>query len=72
MMFGGYMGEVIVMLAIFLGGITGGALVIVCRAIKREDRRYSLTQSAPDAVTRGTRVLTGVGSRDCGPPERWS
>jgi hypothetical protein len=70
MMFGDVVGEVIVMLAIFLCGITGGALVIVCRAIKREDRRYSLTQSAPDVVARGTRVLTGVGSRDCGPPER--
>jgi hypothetical protein len=61
------------MLAIFLCGVTGGALVIVCRAIKREDRRrHSLIQSAPDAAARGTRVLTGVGSRDCGPPERRS
>jgi hypothetical protein len=69
MMGGGEAAEVIVMLAIFLCGITGGALVIVCRAIKREDRRFSLTRSAPDAAARGTRVLTGVGSRDCGPPE---
>jgi len=69
MMGGGVAGEVIVMLAIFLCGVTGGVLVIVCRAIKREDRGFSLTQSAPDAAARGTRVLTGAGNRDCGPPE---
>jgi hypothetical protein len=71
-MSGGEVAEVIAMLAIFLCGITGGALVIVCRAIKREDRGASITQPAPDAAARGTRVLTGVGSRDCGPPERRS
>jgi hypothetical protein len=70
---GGEVAEAIVMVAIFFCGITGGALVIVCRAIKREDRRSSsLTRSAPDAAARGTRVLTGVGSRNCGPPERRS
>lgn len=67
MMGGGEVAEVVVMLAIFFCGITGGALVIVCRAIKREDRGSSLTRSAPDAVARGTRVLTGLGSRDCRP-----
>jgi hypothetical protein len=71
-MSGGEAAEVIVMVAIFLCGITGGALVIVCRAIRREDKRFSLTQSPPDVAARGTRVLTGVGSRDCGPPENGS
>src|SRR5580698_6082790 len=62
---GGGVAEVIVMLAIFLGGVTGGALVIMSMAIKREDRRRSsLTGSALDPVARGTRVLTGLGSRD--------
>ncbi len=70
---GGGVAEVIVMLAIFLGGVTGGALVIMSMAIKREDRRRSsLTGSALDPLARGTRVLTGLGSRDSGPPERRS
>jgi hypothetical protein len=69
---GGVAAEVIFMLAIFLCGVTGGALVIMSMAIKREDRRFSVTRSAPDTVARGTRMLTGLGSRDCGPPERRS
>jgi hypothetical protein len=71
-MSGGVAAEVIFMLAIFLGGVAGGALVIMSRAIKREDRRFSVTRPAPDALTRGTRVFTGLGSRDCGPPEHRS
>jgi hypothetical protein len=64
--------EIIVMLAIFLGGVTGGALTVMSMAIKREDRkRSSLTGSAPDPAARGTRVLTGLNSRN-GPPERRS
>ncbi len=68
-MSGGAAAEAIVILAIFLGGIVLGMLVIVSRAIKREDRSGSLTGQAPDAAARGARVLTGVGSRDVGPPE---
>lgn len=71
-MSGGEVAEIIVMLVIFLGGVTGGALVIVSAAIKREDKKGSITRSAPDAAARGARVLTGVGSRDCGPPEHRS
>jgi hypothetical protein len=63
-------GEVIALLAIFLGGVVLGLLVVVSMAIKREDRGFTLTQQAPDAAARGTRVLTGVGSRDISPPER--
>jgi hypothetical protein len=69
---GGETAEIIFMLTLFLAGVTGGALVILSMAIKREDRGSSLKRSAPDTVTRGTRVLTGLGSRDCGPPERRS
>lgn len=69
-MSGGEAAEVIVILAIFLGGVVFGVLVIVSAAIKREDRRGSLTGTAPNAAARGARVLTGVGSRDAGPPER--
>jgi hypothetical protein len=71
-MSGGEAVEVLILMVIFLGGVTGGALAIVSAAIKREDKERSITQSAPDPAARGTRVLTGVGSRDCGPPERRS
>jgi hypothetical protein len=50
-------------LAIFLGGITMGVIVIVSRAIKREDRRRSLTGAAPDLAARGARILVRYGSR---------
>jgi len=61
--------EGIVLLAIFLGGVVLGLLVVVSMAIKREDRKLTLTRQAPDAAARGARVLTGVGSRDISPPE---
>lgn len=67
---GGEAAEVIAILAVFLGGIVVGVLVIVCMAIKREDRRHSLTGKAPDAAARGTRLLTGVGSRNTGENSR--
>jgi hypothetical protein len=63
-MSGGGVAEMIAILAVFLGGVALGVLVIVCAAIKREDRKLSLRKAAPGAVERGTRVLTGVGSRD--------
>jgi hypothetical protein len=65
-MSGGEVAEVIAILAVFLGGVVFGVLVIVCLAIKREDRKSSLKGAAPDAAARGTRLLTGVGSRDTG------
>jgi hypothetical protein len=71
-MSGGEVVELIALTVIFLIGVIGGALVIVVRAIKREDKRSSITRTAPDAGARGARVLTGLGSRDCGPPERRS
>jgi hypothetical protein len=67
---GGTAAEVIAILAMFLGGVTFGVLVVVCAAIKREDRKLSLTGPAPGAAARGTRLLTGVGSRDTDPPRR--
>jgi hypothetical protein len=69
-MSGGEAAEVIAILAMFLGGIAFGVVIIVSMAIKREDRQLSLTRMAPDAAARGARVLTGVGSRDVSPPER--
>jgi hypothetical protein len=63
-MSGGVVAEAIVILAVFLGGVALGFLVIVSRSIKREDRRHSIKMTAPDAAARGTRIVTGVGSRD--------
>jgi hypothetical protein len=50
-------------LAIFLGGIALGVLVIVSIAIKREERRRSLRGAAPDLVTHGARILVRFASR---------
>jgi hypothetical protein len=47
----------------FFGGIAIGVVVIVSVASKREDRLYSLTGEAPDAVCRGVRRLLGVYTR---------
>jgi hypothetical protein len=48
---------------LFLAGVTVGVLVVVAREIRREDRRYSLGEEARSLTSRGTRKLTGVGSR---------
>jgi len=45
-------------LSVFLGGV---ALAMVAIAIRREDRRYSLSGAAPGAAARGARRLTGFG-----------
>lgn len=63
-MSGGVAAELIAILAVFLGGVALGILVIVSRSIKREDRKHSIRTTAPDAAARGTRFVTGVGSRD--------
>jgi hypothetical protein len=55
--------EIIGILAIFLGGIVLGVVLIVSAAIRREERRFSLGGAAPDALTQGARMLIGVGSR---------
>src|SRR6516164_9451298 len=41
--------EAIGILAIFLGGIVLGVVLIVSAAIRREDRRFSLSGAAPDS-----------------------
>jgi len=48
-------------LATFLGGVTLGIVAMVAIAIKREDRRYSLSGAAPGAAARGARFLTRFG-----------
>jgi hypothetical protein len=48
-------------LATFLGGVTLGIVAMVAIAIKREDRLYSLSGTAPGAAARGARFLTRFG-----------
>ncbi len=55
--------DAIWILAIFLGGIALGVVLFVSAAIKREDRRFSLSGAAPDFLTRGARIVVGVGGR---------
>jgi hypothetical protein len=50
-----------VILAVFFGGVTLGAVAMVAVAIRREDRLFSLDGAAPGAAARGTRRLTRFG-----------
>jgi hypothetical protein len=49
-------------LAGFGAGIVAGVIAIVAVAIRREDKRFSLSGAAPGPVTGGVRRLTGFGS----------
>ena len=55
--------EAIGILAIFLGGIVLGVVLIVSAAIRREDRQFSLSGAAPDFLAQGARIVMRVGSR---------
>ena len=48
-------------LAVFLGGVVIGVVAMVAVAVRKEDRRYSLSGAAPGAAARGARWLTGFG-----------
>jgi len=48
-------------LAVFLGGVTLGVVAMVAVAIRREDRLFSLSGTAPGAAARGGRRLTRFG-----------
>ncbi len=50
--------------ALFLGGVVTGVITVVALAVRREDRRYSLTGAAPDRMSRSARRLTGLSLRD--------
>jgi hypothetical protein len=56
-------GYVIEILAVFLAGIVLGVIALAAVAIRREDRRFSLSGAAPDHLTQGARILMGVGNR---------
>ena len=51
-----------VFLAVFMSGVVFGAVVMVALAVRKEDRRYSLSGAAPSAAVGGVRRLTGFGS----------
>jgi len=48
--------------SLVLGVFTICVLVMVAVAVRREDRRFSLYQTAPGPAARATRRLTRVGS----------
>jgi hypothetical protein len=54
---------VAVTVALFLGGVVTGVIAVLALAIRREDRHYSLSDEAPDRLSRNARRLTGVGRR---------
>jgi hypothetical protein len=60
----------IFLLIAFIGGVIIGVVVIVSIASRREDRLFSLTGEAPDAVCRGARRFTGVWTRGGWPVDR--
>ena len=48
-------------LAVFLGGVVLGVVAMVAVAVRKEDRRFSLSGAAPGAAARGARWLTRFG-----------
>jgi hypothetical protein len=54
---------VAVIIALFLGGVVTGVIVVVALAVRREDRSYTLAGDAPTRTSRSVRRLTGVGRR---------
>jgi hypothetical protein len=67
------MDRIVVAVAIGVGlvfgtGIICGVIATIAMAVRREDRRYTLTGQPPDVAARGVRRLTGVGLRDINPP----
>ncbi|HEX2743787.1 MAG TPA: hypothetical protein VHO07_15290 [Streptosporangiaceae bacterium] len=68
------MDHIVVAVAIGMGlvfgiGILAGVVLTIAMAVRREERRSTLTGPAPDAAARGVRRLTAVGLRDIIPPE---
>ncbi len=51
---------------IFIIGAIMGSIVLVCLAIRREDRRARLTTAAPDRTTMAGRLLTSLYVRRSG------
>jgi hypothetical protein len=54
-------GVAYLILAVFFVGFWLGVVAMVAIAIRREDRRYSLSGAAPAPAARGARILTRFG-----------
>jgi hypothetical protein len=68
------MDRIVVAVAIGMGlvfgtGILAGVVLTIAMAVRREERRWTLTGQAPDAAARGVRRLTAVGHRNIIPPD---
>jgi hypothetical protein len=68
------MDRIVVAVAIGMGLVFGtgmmvGIFAMIAMAVRREDRRYTLTGQPPDVAARGVRRLTAVGLRDIIPPD---
>jgi hypothetical protein len=66
------MDRIMIAMAIGMGlvfgtGVIVGVIAMVAMAIRREDKRGSLTQPPPDVLARGARRLNGVGLRNITP-----
>jgi hypothetical protein len=53
-------------LAVFLGGVVIGVIAMTAIAVRKEDRRYSLSEAAPTPGAAGARWMTGF--RSAGQP----
>jgi hypothetical protein len=47
-------------IGVFAAGIFAGVIAVVSVAIRREERKFTLTSQAPDNVTSAGRLLNGV------------
>jgi hypothetical protein len=54
----------VVILIFFASGVIVAVVVLSAWAIRREDRRLTLTGRAPDRLSSGVRRLMGVGLRN--------
>jgi hypothetical protein len=52
---------------VFGTGVMVGVIAMVAMAIRREDKRGSLTEAPPDVLARGARRMNGVGLRNITP-----
>ena len=50
----------LVAIGLFASGAIAGIVGVVSVAIRREERKFTLTSQAPDNVTRAGRLLNGV------------
>jgi hypothetical protein len=51
---------VIIAIVIFAAGAAAGAIFLVSLGIRREEMDFSLTRQAPDRVSQGARLVTGL------------